>query len=84
MTAAIRTSETTTGKVLRSPPASSTASSTSRAKREAEQDPGKDLLGQLLTSRDETTGAPLSRKEIRDEATGYLFAAQDTTGLTLS
>lgn len=115
MTAAIRTSETVTGKVLRSPlvlvlnqlpgvgpdrawrmqfrrRAKVRGAAREfdriideiRAKREAEQDPGEDLLGQLLTSRDETTGEPLTRTKIRDEATGYLFAAQDTTGLTLS
>jgi cytochrome P450 len=42
------------------------------------------LLGMLLDSRDEETGAPLSDREVRDEVFTMFVAGHETTALTLT
>jgi cytochrome P450 len=53
-----------------------------QARREA-SDPGNDMLGLLLNTRDQD-GTLLSDKHIRDELSTFLFAGHDTTMATLS
>ncbi|HQV71321.1 MAG TPA: cytochrome P450 [Thermoflexales bacterium] len=43
-----------------------------------------DLLGRLMTARDEETGAPLSETLLRDESITMFFAGHETTARTLA
>lgn len=53
---------------------------------ERRRDPGRaeDLLSLLLGARDETTGAGMSDRQIRDEAIGFLVAGSETTANALT
>lgn len=45
---------------------------------------GSDLLSMLLAARDEETGEPMSRRQVRDEALTLLLAGHETTAVALS
>ncbi|HCY54631.1 MAG TPA: cytochrome P450, partial [Oceanicaulis sp.] len=47
-------------------------------------DPGNDLLGLLLTVRDEETGKGLSDTDIRDSVMTFVAAGHETTGIALT
>lgn len=54
------------------------------ARRRAASDPGTDLLGLLLTVRDEETGEGLSDTDIRDSVMTFVAAGHETTGIALT
>jgi len=54
------------------------------ARRRAASEPGTDLLGLLLTVRDEQTGEGLSDTDIRDSVMTFVAAGHETTGIALS
>lgn len=54
------------------------------ARRRAASDPGNDLLGLLLTVRDEETGKGLSDTDIRDSVMTFVAAGHETTGIALT
>ena len=54
------------------------------AQRSQDDDAGNDLLGMLLSARDEDTGIGMSEKQIRDEALTLLIAGHETTSLLLT
>ncbi|WP_170175488.1 cytochrome P450 [Glycocaulis alkaliphilus] len=54
------------------------------ARRRAAADPGSDLLGLLLTVRDEETGEGLSDTDIRDSVMTFVAAGHETTGIALT
>ncbi len=54
------------------------------ARRRALADPGKDLLGLLLSARDEETGAALSDRDIRDTLMTFIAAGHETTAIAMS
>lgn len=54
------------------------------ARRRAAAEPGEDLLGLLLTVRDETTGEGLSDTDIRDSVMTFVAAGHETTGIALT
>lgn len=47
-------------------------------------DPGADLMGLLLSARDEDTGIGMDEKQIRDEALTLLIAGHETTTLLMT
>jgi cytochrome P450 len=51
--------------------------------RRASDDPGTDLLGMLLSARDDT-GRGMTDRQLRDEMVTLLLAGHDTTALTLT
>ncbi|MGH7894622.1 MAG: cytochrome P450, partial [Candidatus Binatia bacterium] len=46
--------------------------------------PGDDLLGMLMTARDEETGDGMSRRQLRDEVMTFLLAGHETTAVALA
>ena len=52
--------------------------------RAATKPPGGDLVSLLLAARDPRTGAPLSAREVRDQALVFLLAGHETTATTLT
>lgn len=54
------------------------------ARRRAAPEPGSDLLGLLLTVRDEETGKGLSDTDIRDSVMTFVAAGHETTGIALT
>lgn len=54
------------------------------ARRRAASEPGTDLLGLLLTVRDEETGRGLSDTDIRDSVMTFVAAGHETTGIALT
>lgn len=54
------------------------------ARRRAADRPGEDLLGLLLTVRDEETGEGLSDTDIRDSVMTFVAAGHETTGIALT
>lgn len=54
------------------------------ARRRAASDAGSDLLGLLLTVRDEETGEGLSDTDIRDSVMTFVAAGHETTGIALT
>lgn len=54
------------------------------ARRRTASEPGTDLLGLLLTVRDEQTGKGLSDIDIRDSVMTFVAAGHETTGIALS
>ncbi len=54
------------------------------ADRRAEPEPGEDLLGMLMAARDETTGAGMDDRQLRDEVMTLLLAGHETTAVALS
>jgi len=53
-------------------------------RRRKASDPGTDLLGLLLTVRDEQTGEGLSDVDIRDSVMTFVAAGHETTGIALT
>lgn len=53
-------------------------------RRRAASEPGEDLLGLLLTVRDEETGKGLSDTDIRDSVMTFVAAGHETTGIALT
>ncbi len=47
-------------------------------------DPGDDLLGMLMSARDEGTGERMSRRQLRDEVMTFLLAGHETTAAALA
>jgi cytochrome P450 len=47
-------------------------------------DPGADLLGMLMSARDEETGEGMSRSQLRDEVMTFLLAGHETTAVALA
>jgi len=45
---------------------------------------GEDLLDMLITARDETTGAPMADRQVRDEVLTLLLAGHENTGNALT
>ena len=54
------------------------------SRRRAASEPGEDLLGLLLTVRDEETGKGLSDTDIRDSVMTFVAAGHETTGIALT
>jgi cytochrome P450 len=54
------------------------------ARRRAASDAGNDLLGLLLTVRDQETGEGLSDTDIRDSVMTFVAAGHETTGIALT
>lgn len=54
------------------------------ARRQVAADTGSDLLGLLLTVRDEETGEELSDTDIRDSVMTFVAAGHETTGIALT
>jgi len=54
------------------------------ARRRALDDPGDDLLGLLLSARDEQTGRALSDADIRDTLMTFIAAGHETTAIALT
>lgn len=54
------------------------------AERRAAADPGEDLLGMLLSTRDEETGEGMTDRQLRDELMTILLAGHETTANALS
>lgn len=54
------------------------------AERDAQADTGDDLLGLMLSARDEDTGERMSRKQIGDELMTFMLAGHETTSNALS
>lgn len=52
--------------------------------RAARSDPGDDLLGLMVSVRDEETGEAMSRKQIGDELMTFMLAGHETTSNALS
>jgi cytochrome P450 len=52
--------------------------------RTAAAEPGQDLLGLLLGARDEATGEPMSRRQVRDELMTFMGAGHETTANALA
>ena len=52
--------------------------------REASQDAPNDLLSRLIAARDETTGAGLSAREVRDEVITIFMAGHETTATAMA
>lgn len=52
--------------------------------RSARGDAGEDLLGMLLSARDEETGEAMSRRQIGDELMTFMLAGHETTSNALS
>ncbi len=52
--------------------------------RGARADAGDDLLGLMVSARDEETGQPMSRKQIGDELMTFMLAGHETTSNALS
>ncbi|WP_293357381.1 cytochrome P450 [Phenylobacterium sp.] len=52
--------------------------------REASADPPDDLLSRLIAARDETTGAGLSAREVRDEVITIFMAGHETTATAMA
>lgn len=52
--------------------------------RAARADAGDDLLGLMVSARDEDTGRPMSRKQIGDELMTFMLAGHETTSNALS
>jgi cytochrome P450 len=52
--------------------------------RERSGDAGDDLLGMLMTARDEETGERMSRGQLRDEIMTFLLAGHETTAVALA
>ncbi len=48
------------------------------------QEPGHDLLGMLMSARDEETGEGMSRRQLRDEVMTFLLAGHETTAVALA
>ena len=48
------------------------------------REPGDALLSRLLAVRDETTGAPMSDQQVRDEVLTMVLAGQETTAIALA
>jgi len=46
--------------------------------------PGDDLLGMLMTARDEETGEGMSLRQLRDEVMTFLLAGHETTAVALA
>lgn len=46
--------------------------------------PGDDLLGMLMTARDEDSGEGMSRRQLRDEVMTFLLAGHETTAVALA
>jgi len=53
-------------------------------RRRALDDPGEDLLGLLLSARDEETGAALSDRDIRDTLMTFIAAGHETTAIAMT
>jgi len=53
-------------------------------KRQRENNPGTDLLGMLLTSKDPETGETMSIEQVRDEAVTMFIAGHETTATALT
>lgn len=53
-------------------------------KRKRENNPGTDLLGMLLTSKDPETGETMSIEQVRDEAVTMFIAGHETTATALT
>lgn len=53
-------------------------------KRQCENNPGTDLLGMLLTSKDPETGETMSIEQVRDEAVTMFIAGHETTATALT
>ena len=54
------------------------------AQRRRAEEPGNDLMGMLLSARDEETGLGMDEKQIRDEVLTLLIAGHETTALLLT
>jgi cytochrome P450 len=54
------------------------------AERQAQSDPGEDMLGMLLKARDPETGAAMSQREVRDEVITLLIAGHETVASSLT
>jgi len=52
--------------------------------RSRQSDPGDDLVGLMLTARDEETGATMSREQIGDELMTFMLAGHETTSNALA
>ena len=52
--------------------------------RRAKGEPGNDLMGMLLSARDEDTGEGMGEKQLRDEVITLLIAGHETTTLLLT
>ena len=52
--------------------------------RRAKGEPGNDLMGMLLSARDEDTGEGMGQKQLRDEVITLLIAGHETTTLLLT
>jgi len=52
--------------------------------RSRQADPGDDLVGLMLSARDEETGATMSRKQIGDELMTFMLAGHETTSNALA
>lgn len=52
--------------------------------RRAAEEPGNDLMGMLLSARDDDTGERMNEKQLRDEVITLLIAGHETTTLLLT
>ena len=54
------------------------------ARRAAEREPGRDILGRLLAARDPETGAPMTDEQVTDNLLTFIAAGHETTAKALT